>query len=50
MDRIILVALALVGTASPAFALVTLPEPTTMSVFGLGVGAAYLCKRFIGRK
>ena len=39
MDRIILVALALVGTAGPAFASITVPEPATMSVFGLGVGA-----------
>jgi hypothetical protein len=50
MDRIILVALALVGTAGPAFASVTLPEPTTLSVFGLGVGGAYLLKRIKGRK
>jgi hypothetical protein len=50
MDRIILVALALVGTAGPAFASITVPEPATMSVFGLGVGAAYLFKRFRGRK
>ncbi len=50
MDRFILTALVLVGTAAPAFASVTLPEPTTMSVFGLGVGGAYLFKRFIGRK
>jgi len=50
MDRVILVALALVGTAGPAFAAFTVPEPTTMSVFGLGVGGAYLFKRFINRK
>jgi hypothetical protein len=50
MDRIILAALALVGTAAPAFATVTLPEPATMSVFGLGLGGAYLIKRFRGRK
>jgi hypothetical protein len=51
MDRIILVALALVGTASPAFAVaLAVPEPTTMSVFGLAVGGAYLFKRFRGRK
>jgi hypothetical protein len=50
MDRVVLVALALLGTAGPAFASVTLPEPATMSVFGLGLGGAYLIKRFRGRK
>ena len=50
MDRLILAALVLAGTAVPAFASVTLPEPTTMSVFGLGLGCAYLVKRFGRRK
>jgi len=51
MDRIMLAALVLVGTAAPAFAqTVRLPEPTTMSVFGLGLGGAYLLKRFRRRK
>lgn len=50
MDRIVLVTVVLVGTAAPAFAAVALPEPTTMSVFGLGLGGAYLIKRFRGRK
>jgi hypothetical protein len=51
MDRIVLVGAVLLGTMSPAFAVATvLPEPTTLSVFGLGVGGAYLFKRFISRK
>ena len=51
MDRIILAALVLAGTAAPAFASVTpVPEPTTMGVFGLGLGGAYLVKRFGRRK
>ena len=49
MDRIVLPAIVLVGTAVPAFAAVAVPQPTTMSVFGLGLGGAYLFKRFINR-
>ena len=26
------------------------PEPTTMTLFGLGVGAAFVARRFFGRK
>ena len=50
MDRVILVGAVLLGTISPAFAVAIVPEPTTMSVFGLGLGGAYLIKRFRGRK
>jgi hypothetical protein len=51
MDRIILSALALAASAVPAFAgTVQLPEPATMTLFGLGAGGVYLVKRFIGRK
>jgi hypothetical protein len=51
MERIIAAALVLVGTAAPAFAgTISVPEPATMTLFGLGVGGAYLAKRFIGRK
>jgi hypothetical protein len=51
MNRIVLPALILLASAAPAFAgAVVLPEPATMSLFGLGVGGAYLVKRFIGRK
>ena len=52
MNRIIVSALVLVASAVPALAgsPAALPEPATMSLFGLGVGGAYLVKRFIGRK
>ena len=52
MDRYIVAALVLVGTVGTAFAgtLTRVPEPATMTVFGLGAGAAYLAKRVIGRK
>jgi PEP-CTERM motif-containing protein len=51
MDRIIVATLVLVGSAAPAFATaVQVPEPATMTLFGLGAGGAYLVKRFIGRK
>ena len=51
MERIITAALVLVGTAAPAFAgTISVPEPATMTLFGLGVGGAYLAKRFLGRK
>jgi hypothetical protein len=51
MERIIAAALVLVATAAPAFAgTISVPEPATMTLFGLGVGGAYLAKRFIGRK
>jgi len=51
MERIITAALILVVTAAPAFAgTISVPEPATMTLFGLGVGGAYLAKRFIGRK
>jgi hypothetical protein len=51
MDRFIVAALVLVGSAAPALAGVAqIPEPATMTLFGLGVGGAYLARRFIGRK
>ena len=52
MDRFIVAALVLAGSAAPAFAgiIVQVPEPATMTLFGLGAGGAYLVKRFIGRK
>jgi hypothetical protein len=51
MDRFVAAALVLVGSAAPALAGITaVPEPATMTLFGLGAGGAYLVKRFIGRK
>jgi len=51
MDRFIVAALVLAGSAMPAFAgTVSVPEPATMTLFGLGAGGAYLVKRFTGRK
>jgi hypothetical protein len=53
MDRIIVAALVLVGTVGPALAgvsTVRVPEPATMTLFGLGAGGAYLIKRFASRK
>jgi len=51
MERIITAALILAASAVPAFAgTIRVPEPATMTLFGLGVGGAYLAKRFIGRK
>jgi hypothetical protein len=52
-DRIVATALILLATAVPAFAglgQVTLPEPTTVTLFGLGIGGAYIAKRLISRK
>ena len=52
MDRIVVAAMVLVGTVVRAFAgtIVAVPEPATLSLFGLGAGGAYLIKRFAGRK
>ena len=52
MDRLVLATLALVTTVAPAFAGIPIqvPEPATMTLFGLGAGGVYLAKRFIGRK
>ena len=51
-DRIVTTALIFLATAVPAFAGAPprLPEPTTVTLFGLGIGGAYLAKRLISRK
>jgi hypothetical protein len=52
MDRIVVAALVLIGSAMPALAgiPVAVPEPATMTLFGIGAGGAYLVKRFVSRK
>ena len=53
MDRLIVAVLVLAGSAVPALAgevIIAVPEPATMTLFGAGMGAAYLAKRFIRRK
>ena len=45
-------ALALAMTAGPALAgsVPKLPEPATMTLFGLGVAGAFVARKFLGRK
>jgi len=52
MDRFIVAVLVLAGSAAPALAgtITQVPEPATMTLFGLGAGGAYLVKRFTSRK
>lgn len=44
--------LALAFAASPAFAgaVVRIPEPGTMTIMAVGVGAAFVARKFLGRK
>jgi hypothetical protein len=54
INRIVKSALILATSVAPAFAgtvaVPKLPEPATMTLFGLGAGGAYLAKRFLSRK
>ena len=55
LDRIATVTIASLCfalTVGPALAdgIRGVPEPTTMTLFGLGVGGAYIAKRVFGRK
>ncbi len=54
IDRILTIVgatLILVVVAGPAMAgIAPLPEPGTMTLFGLGVAGAFVARRFINRK
>ena len=54
IDRIVTIlatTLMLVMVAEPAMAdAISLPEPSTMSIFGLGAGGVFLAKKFFGRR
>jgi hypothetical protein len=54
--RIVLAALIFAAATAPALAgpangvTGNLPEPASMTLFGLGIGGAYVAKRFFNRK
>jgi len=54
IDRIVTIAGAALGfalVAAPAMAgSVQVPEPATMTLFGLGVAGAFVAKKLVGRK
>ena len=48
-----LTTMILLLTAEPSFAgvsSISVPEPTTMTLFGLGIGGAFLARKFLGRQ
>ncbi len=54
-NRIALTVMFLAAAAAPALAgpangVAGLPEPASMTLFGIGIGGAYLAKKFINRK
>jgi len=55
-DRIVSAALIFAAATMPALAgpangvTGNLPEPASMTLFGLGIGGAYIAKRFFNRK
>ena len=52
MGRVVISVLILATSAVPAFAAaaIQVPEPATMTLFGVGACGAYLVKRFTNRK
>ena len=54
IERIVTIigaALSLVAVSEPAMAAIAqVPEPATMSLFGLGAASAFVAKKLIGRK
>lgn len=53
IDRIVTILGVSVGLAllaMPAMAIFAIPEPATMSLFGLGVAGAFIARKLINRK
>jgi hypothetical protein len=54
IDRMVTIvgaALSLVAVSEPAMAAIAqVPEPATMSLFGIGAAGAFVAKRFVRRK
>jgi PEP-CTERM motif-containing protein len=49
-----LTTMILLLSAGPSFAgafdSISVPEPATMTLFGLGIGGAFLARKFLGRR